>query len=119
LGIDTKSGTYNCCQLNFQFVLGVNGGISASVKNLLFLIESIPKDSNWFVAAVGSGQLPMNLAGILAGGHVRTGFEDNVYYKYHELTSSNAQLVERITKYSMEIGREVATPMEARQILNI
>jgi 3-keto-5-aminohexanoate cleavage enzyme len=53
------------------------------------------------------------------GGHVRTGFEDNVYFKKGELATSNAQLVERIARLSKELGREVATPDEARVILGL
>ncbi|MFD2612377.1 BKACE family enzyme [Paenibacillus gansuensis] len=105
--------------LHFQFVLGVDGGIPASAKNLLHLSESIPSESTWSVAAVGRHQLPMNLLGIMLGGHIRTGFEDNVYMNYGKLAVSNAQLVERLATYSAELGREVASPSEARSILKI
>jgi len=53
------------------------------------------------------------------GGHVRVGFEDNIYYSKGVVAESNAQLVERIARISRECGREVASPNEARQILNI
>ena len=53
------------------------------------------------------------------GGHVRVGFEDNIYYHKNELATSNAQLVDRITRIADELDREVATPDEAREILNI
>jgi 3-keto-5-aminohexanoate cleavage enzyme len=59
------------------------------------------------------------MAAIILGGHVRTGFEDNIYYKKGELAKSNAQLVERVAKLSREFGREVATPDEARVILGL
>ena len=103
--------------LHFQFVLGVDGGIPASAKNLLHLVESIPIGTTWSVAAVGKEQLPMNLLGILLGGHIRTGFEDNIYFRYKELATSNAQLVERLVNYASELGREIASPREARKIL--
>ncbi|WP_127578784.1 3-keto-5-aminohexanoate cleavage protein [Paenibacillus koleovorans] len=106
-------------RLLFQFVLGVEGGIPATTKNLQHLSESIPAGSAWSVAAVGRGQLPMNLMGIVMGGHIRTGFEDNVYYKYRELAKSNAQLVERLVRYAEELGRPVAKPSEARAILGL
>lgn len=105
--------------LHFQFVLGVDGGIPASAKNLLHLIESIPIGTTWSVASVGKEQLPMNLFGILLGGHIRTGFEDNIYFKYRELALSNAQLVERLTKYASDLGRKIASPNEARRILRL
>ncbi|WP_309123290.1 3-keto-5-aminohexanoate cleavage protein [Paenibacillus sp.] len=105
--------------LHYQFVLGVPGGIQATPKNLLHLSESIPAGSTWSVAAVGRGQLPMDLLGIMLGGHVRTGFEDNVYYRYRRLADSNAQLVERLAKYAVDLGRDVANPQEARNILRL
>ncbi|MDF2680661.1 MAG: 3-keto-5-aminohexanoate cleavage protein [Brevibacillus sp.] len=103
----------------FQFVLGVDGGIPATPKNLLHAVESIPADSTWSVAAVGKGQLPMNLLGIALGGHIRTGFEDNVYLRYGELAKSNAQLVERLAAYAIDLGRDIAKPEEARKILGL
>ena len=103
----------------FQFVLGVDGGIPATAKNLLHVVESIPAGSTWSVAAVGKGQLPMNLLGMQLGGHIRTGFEDNVYARYGELAKSNAQLVERLAAYAFDLGRDIATPAEARKILGI
>lgn len=105
--------------LHFQFVLGVPGGIPANAKNLLHLVESIPLNSSWSVAAVGKGQLPMDLLGIILGGHIRTGLEDNVYYKYKELAACNAQLVERLVKYAVDLNRVIAAPAEARAILGI
>jgi 3-keto-5-aminohexanoate cleavage enzyme len=105
--------------LHFQFVLGVPGGIPANTKNLLHLVESIPNTSTWSIAAVGKWQLPMNLLGIILGGHIRTGLEDNVYYKYRELAESNAQLVKRLVNYSTELNRDVASPEEARKILGL
>lgn len=103
----------------FQLVLGVNGGISASHKNLINLVENLPQNSTWFAAAIGKNQLPINLQGIMMGGHVRTGLEDNVYYRYKELALSNAQLVERLANYSYDFGRDIATPEEARRILGL
>ncbi len=105
--------------LHFQFVLGVPGGIPANAKNLLHLTESIPSNSTWSIAAVGKGQLPMNLLGIIQGGHIRTGLEDNVYFKYGELARNNVQLVERLAQYAADLNREIATPKEARKILGV
>ena len=66
-----------------------------------------------------SRQLPLATMAILMGGHVRVGLEDNLYYKKGVLAESNAQLVERIVRLAKELGREVATPDEAREILGI
>ena len=113
-----KKGLINS-PMHFDFVLGVPGAIGAEIRDLLYMVESIPAGSTWTAAGVGRYQLPINMATILMGGHVRTGFEDNVYFKKGELATSNAQLVERIARLSKELGREVATPDEARVILGL
>ncbi|MEC5423371.1 3-keto-5-aminohexanoate cleavage protein [Virgibacillus sp. C22-A2] len=104
---------------HFQFVLGVPGGMPANPKNLLHLVESIPEGSTWSSIGIGKYQLQMNTLAIAMGGHVRVGMEDNVYYKPHELATSNAQFVKRMVRISEEYGREVATPDEARKILGL
>jgi 3-keto-5-aminohexanoate cleavage enzyme len=57
--------------------------------------------------------------GLILGGHIRVGLEDNIYYKRGELATSNTQLVQRIVRIANEYGREIATPDEARKILNL
>lgn len=104
---------------HFDFVMGVPGGIPATVENLLIMKRNLPPNATWSVAAVGRHQLPMNVTAILLGGHVRTGFEDNVYYKKGVLAKSNAQLVERIVRIAEELGRPIATPKQAREILHL
>ncbi|GAB6139258.1 hypothetical protein JCM15060_24470 [Halanaerobaculum tunisiense] len=74
---------------------------------------------SWTVAGIGRHEIPLAAVAIAMGGHVRVGFEDNVYYREGELAESNAQLVKRITRIAEELDREVATPDEARRILNI
>lgn len=103
----------------FQFVLGVKGGAPAEPKTLLHLIDSLPAEARWSVIGVGRGQLPMNTMAILLGGHVRTGLEDNIYYRRGELATSNAQLVERLVRLIEELGREVASPNDAREMLQL
>lgn len=105
--------------LHFDFVLGVPGAIPGELRDLLYLVESIPAGSTWTVAGIGRYELPLAVAAITLGGHVRVGFEDNVYYSKGVLAKSNAQLVERIVRISKELGREVATPDEARKILSL
>jgi len=105
--------------LHFDFVLGVPGACPASIEDLLHMVRSIPEGSTWTVAGIGRHELPLATMGILLGGHVRVGFEDNVYYGKGELAESNAQLVERIVRIAKELGREIATPEEAREILKI
>lgn len=103
----------------WQLVLGVKGGAPATARSLVHLVESLPPGSLWSVCAVGPGQLPMNLMAIAMGGHVRTGLEDNLYFRRGEPAQSNAQLVARLARIARECGREPATPAEARQILGL
>lgn len=104
--------------LHFDFVLGVPGGIAPTIKNLLHMVESIPAGCTWSVAGVGRAQLPLATAAILLGGHVRVGLEDNIYYSRGVL-ASNEMLVARVVRLARELGRDVATPDEARRILRL
>lgn len=105
--------------LHFDFVLGVPGASPASIDILLTMIKQIPQDATWTVAAVGRYQLPFSTYAILLGGNVRVGMEDNIYYTKGVLAKSNAEFVERIVRLAKELGREIATPDEARKILKI
>lgn len=106
-------------RLHFGLVLGVPGALPATVKNLQFLVDQLPQGATWSAAGMGRHQLPMAFHAIAMGGHVRTGFEDNIYYRKGELARSNAQLVERIARLAAEADRPVASPEEAREILGI
>jgi len=105
--------------MHFNFVMGVNGGISASPRDLVFMAGSIPQGSTFTVSGIGRHQFPMATMAILLGGHVRVGFEDNVYISKGVLAKSNAELVEKVVRIAKELGREIATPKEAREILSI
>jgi 3-keto-5-aminohexanoate cleavage enzyme len=102
----------------FQFVLGIRGAAPATVKQLLHMVEQLPPQSLWSVCAIGRAQLPMNLAALVMGGHVRTGLEDN-HYLSRGVKATNPQLVERLVRLGRELGREPATPPEARQLLDL
>jgi len=104
--------------LHFDFVMGLKGAIPAGIDHLVHLKNSIPHDATWTVAGVGPAQLPMNLHAVMMGGHVRVGLEDNIYYKRGKLATNEA-LVERMVRFSGELGREVATPDQAREILHL
>jgi 3-keto-5-aminohexanoate cleavage enzyme len=80
-------------------------------------IDNLPDDAHFNTLGFGRHQLPFATMGILFGGHVRVRLEDNVYYRQGELATSNAQLVERVVRIAEELGREVATPAQARDIL--
>ena len=105
--------------LHCDFVLGIPGGMAGTPEALLYLKSQLPLDATWTVAGIGAAQLPLATLAIVLGGHVRVGFEDNVYYRKGELATSNAQLVARIARLSRELERPVATPDEARALLGM
>jgi 3-keto-5-aminohexanoate cleavage enzyme len=102
-----------------QFVLGVPGsGVPATVDQVDHMRRRLPAGARWSVCALGSAQLPLGAYCILAGGHVRTGLEDNLYYRRGE-RATNEQLVARAVRLAGELERPVATATEARAILGI
>lgn len=88
-------------------------------RNFLNAIDNLPEGALFNTLGFGRHQLPFATMGTLFGGHVRVGLEDNVYYRQGELAESNAQLVERVVRVATELGREVATPQQAREILGL
>ena len=105
--------------MHFDFVMGVNGGISGEMRDFVFLRESIPADATYTVAGVGRYEFPLAALAIIDGGQVRVGFEDNVYISKGVLARSNGELVEKVVRMAKEMGREIATPAEARRILGL
>ena len=103
--------------MHFDFVMGVQ--MAATARDLAFIVDSIPAGSTWTVSGVGRHEMPMAAMGIAMGGHVRVGFEDNVYLSKGVLAKSNGELVEKVVRIANELGREIATPDEAREILGL
>ncbi len=103
----------------FQLCMGVRWGIPASPENLIFLQSKLPADCQWSVLGVGRHQLPMITMGVLLGGHVRVGFEDNLFRRKGELAQSNAEMVSMAVDVIQVLQREPATPAEARRILGL
>ncbi len=102
-----------------QFVVGVPGtGVPATVEQVQHLRRLLPPDAPWSVCAIGRAQLPLNAFCVLAGGHVRTGLEDNLWYARGD-RATNARLVERAVRLAGELQRPVATPDAAREILGL
>ncbi|MDF2790076.1 MAG: 3-keto-5-aminohexanoate cleavage protein [Neobacillus sp.] len=104
---------------HFQFVLGAPGGMTATVENLVFLKSLIPAGSTWGALGIGKGHLPILYATLALGGHLRVGMEDNIYYAKGRLATSNVEFVERTKRTVAELGKEIATPEEAREILRL
>ncbi|MBW6515256.1 MAG: 3-keto-5-aminohexanoate cleavage protein [Candidatus Cloacimonetes bacterium] len=108
--------------LHMQFVLGVPGGMSGKPKNVLYMAEHLKEEipqATWGVAGIGRWQLPCTMMALVMGGHIRVGFEDNIFYHKKVLAESNAQLVARVSRLAEEYGRPLATPAEAREILGL
>jgi 3-keto-5-aminohexanoate cleavage enzyme len=101
-----------------DFVLGVPGGLEATVANLCDLVDDLPEGCTWSVAGIGKKQLPMSLAAIAMGGHVRVGLEDNLHYSRGRL-ARNEELVARVVRLATEAGRNIATPDRARRMLGL
>ena len=105
--------------LHFQFVLGVLGGMQATVDNLVFLKNALPPGSTWALCTVGLDIFWLAAVAIACGGHVRVGLEDCVHISEGVLADNSAQMVERIARLAADMGRPIATPDEARSILGV
>ena len=108
--------------LHFQFCMGCANGIAGTMKNLVFMketMESACPGSTWSCFGVGHCALEMTYGAVAMGGHIRVGMEDNVMYAKGQLADSNVQFVERVVRVAKEFGREIATPDEAREILSL
>jgi 3-keto-5-aminohexanoate cleavage enzyme len=103
----------------FQLCLGTLWGIEGTPDALLEMKRRLPEGCQWSVLGVGTAQLPLTTHAMLMGGHVRVGFEDNLYLRKGVKAESNAQFVERTVKLAQMLGREVATCAEARKILGL
>ncbi len=103
----------------FQLCMGVKWGVGGEIEDLLFMKSKLPENALWSVLGVQKTQLPMITMSMLLGGHVRVGFEDNLYLKKGILFRNNAEAVEVAANLAENLGRSVASPTEARNILGI
>jgi uncharacterized protein (DUF849 family) len=107
-----------------QFVLGILGGMAATIENLVFLYESACRQIGernfvWSVCAAGRNEIPMGTHALLMGGNARVGMEDALWLDKGVLAKSNAELVAKIIRIAKEFGIEPATPAEARKMLEL
>ncbi|MGK2924401.1 MAG: 3-keto-5-aminohexanoate cleavage protein [Lysobacterales bacterium] len=109
--------------LYVQFVLGVLGGIGASPENLAMMKAAADRllgdNYRFSVLGAGSAQMPLATMGAILGGHVRVGLEDSLTIGPGELATSNAEQVHKIRRILAELGLDVATPDEAREMLQL
>ncbi|MGO9828791.1 MAG: 3-keto-5-aminohexanoate cleavage protein [Myxococcaceae bacterium] len=104
---------------HYDFVLGVPGALGASERALDFLIGSLPPLSTFTVAGVGRHQLPMAELAARKGGHGRVGLEDNIYLSKGVLAKGSWELVAEAARRARAVGRDIATPAEARTLLRL
>ncbi|NIO06101.1 MAG: 3-keto-5-aminohexanoate cleavage protein [Proteobacteria bacterium] len=105
-----------------QFVLGILGGIPATVDNLVFLTNTAKQtfgEFQWSVCAAGRHSFPLGVVNMIQGGNMRVGLEDNLYLGKGELAKSNAEQVEKAVRFARELGLEVASPDDAREMLDL
>ena len=103
--------------MHFDFVMGVQ--IAATARDLAYMVHSIPENATWTVAGIGRHQIPMAVLAIVMGGHARVGFEDNIYLSKGIPAKSNGELVGKVAHISEELGRPIASPARARDILGL
>jgi len=106
--------------LHFNMLLGSLGSVPAGLRDLTYLVDSLPPGSVWSATGIGRFQTQINVGAILMGGHVRVGVEDSIYYNYPQKElATNEALVDRIVRIADELGREIANPDEARSIIGL
>ena len=104
---------------HFQLILGAAGGVKATIEDLVMLKNRLPEGSTWAASGIGRGHVPIMMATIAMGGHLRVGLEDNVFYSKGVPAKGNVQLVSRAKRLLEEAGYEAATSDEAREILGL
>lgn len=107
-----------------QMVFGILGGIGADLDNLVFMKRTADRlfgatNFQWSVLAAGRHQMPFVTQAALMGGHVRVGLEDSLLIARGQLAKSNSEQVEKIVRIVREMGKEPATPDEARALLGL
>ena len=112
-------GVHGLTPMHSTLVLGRPGSPPATVENLAFFASKIPANATWTVSGVGRAAWTMAAAAIAMGGNVRVGFEDNIYLGKGQKAASNGELVAKVVRIAKELGREIATPAEAREILSL
>lgn len=114
---------YLSTPLHFDFVTGLLGGVRATKEALQYMLPLLPENSTWTVAGIGKSQFDIAKEGILLGGNIRIGMEDNIYLEKGILAKSNAELIQKAASIVNELypitHRKVATVKEAKEILGI
>jgi 3-keto-5-aminohexanoate cleavage enzyme len=104
---------------HFQLCMGTKAGVPATPKMAVILSEALPLGVTWSIFGVGMSQFPMVAMGVLLNGHVRVGFEDNLYLRKGQLAKSNAELVRQAVQIIQSMQKDVASVAEAREFLSL
>lgn len=103
----------------FQFALGIPWGAPATTETMLLLRNAIGRKAVWAAFGIGRHEFPMVAQSLLLGGQIRVGLEDNFYLDKGVQARSNAELVEKAAGIAATLGRLLATPAQARQMLGL
>jgi uncharacterized protein (DUF849 family) len=109
--------------LQISLVMGVNGGIRPTPRNVAFMSEQIPDGAEgpnqWQVIGISRDQWKLLGASLVLGGNVRAGVEDNLYLPNGEMAKSNGELIAKARQMAEDVGRRAATVAEARELLGV
>lgn len=119
VGMYVETGMYKGLP-EYNFVMGVESGMPADPDLLPILLKLKIKDAPWQTTLIGRSEIwPTHLRTAELGGHLRSGLEDTFYLPDGSKVTSNAPLIEQLARYARDVGRDVATPQEARRILHL
>lgn len=102
-----------------DLVLGVPGGLPGTPEDVVDLARRIPPGWSWSATGIGRSHLPVTYTALAMGGHIRTGFEDNLHLGPGRRATDNAELVARVARLGTELGRPLATAAQARELLGL
>ena len=103
----------------FQLVMGVKYGFAPSPETVLYARSQLPENATWAAMGIGRMEFPIVAQSYLCGGHVRVGMEDNIFISRGKLTQGNGELVTQAKSIVESLGGSIASPDEARGILNL
>ncbi len=105
--------------LQFSIVMGVRGGMTATLENLLMMVKLLPANAHWQAIAVGRTNLDLTTAAITLGGNVRTGLEDTLYLSKGVLAPNSAALVSRLVSVAKLLRREPTSLDETKSMFGL
>lgn len=102
-----------------QIATGIKWGWASTPATLQYAQTMIPNNAVWYAFGIGSWEMPFVALSTISGGHARVGLEDNIYLEKRVLAKTNAELVTKAVRIIQDLGNDVATPEQAREILKI